>query len=230
MPETKISLLVVDDEPEMRVLLAQIFGRMGHSVTMAEDGFSALERIREAMPDVLISDLNMPGMSGFELLSVVRRRLPAIYVIATSGAYAGKDVPHGIVADAFYEKASGIRSLMGMMDVASRPEELDVRRRNPPPPIWVSLTEGEQLGERYVMISCPECLRAFPEGSADSQVIINQTECIFCRTTIRYAVVQPLDPLTSQPYAPKRLPSRLPAVHVDFDHEGKEGGDERKYG
>jgi CheY-like chemotaxis protein len=228
MPETKIKLLVVDDEPEMRILLSQIFGRMGHSVTMAEDGFSALERIREATPDVLISDLNMPGMSGFELLSVVRRRLPAIYVIATSGAYAGKDVPHGIVADAFYEKASGIRSLLGIIDVASRAEELDVRRRDSPP-IWVPLTDSDLWGESYVAISCPECLRAFPEVCVDSRILINQTECVYCHTTIRYAVVEPLDPLTSQPYVPKRMPSRLPAIHADFDLEGEEGGG-RKYG
>ena len=88
MPET-IKLLIVDDEPATRKLLSQIFGQMGHSVRTAQDGFSALEQIRESMPDVLLSDLHMPGMSGFELLSVVRRRLPGIYVIATSGAYRG---------------------------------------------------------------------------------------------------------------------------------------------
>ena len=54
----------------------------------AEDGFSALEEIRRLTPDVLLSDLNMPHMSGFELLSVVRRRFPAIYAIAMSGAFS----------------------------------------------------------------------------------------------------------------------------------------------
>jgi CheY-like chemotaxis protein len=73
-------------------------------VRSASDGFSALALIQELVPQVLLSDLNMPGMSGFELLSVVRRVHPAIFVIATSGSFSGKSGPHGI-ADAFYEKA-----------------------------------------------------------------------------------------------------------------------------
>src|ERR1700722_15768245 len=114
----KINLLIVDDEPATRKLLSVIFGKMGHSVRTAKDGFTALQEIREAMPDVLLSDLHMPGMSGFELLSVVRRRLPGIYVIATSGAYSGDGVPFGIAADAFYEKATEFKSLIDLMDAA----------------------------------------------------------------------------------------------------------------
>ena len=53
----------------------------------AEDGFSALAEIRKEVPDILLSDLNMPRMSGFELLSVVRRRFPSIRTIAMSGAF-----------------------------------------------------------------------------------------------------------------------------------------------
>ena len=94
----KPKLLIVDDELSTRNLLTQIFSNMGHDVNSAEDGFSALEQIRAEVPDILLSDLNMPRMSGFELLSVVRRRIPEIYVIATSGAFRGDEVPHGIAA------------------------------------------------------------------------------------------------------------------------------------
>src|ERR1700677_1542471 len=115
----KIKLLIVDDEAATRTLLSQIFGQMGHSVRTAMDGCSALVSIREEIPDVLLSDLNMPGMSGFELLSVVRRRFPGIYVIATSGAFTGDGVPHGIAADAFYEKATGLPSLLQLIQSAA---------------------------------------------------------------------------------------------------------------
>jgi CheY-like chemotaxis protein len=215
MPEDTIKLLIVDDEPSTRTALAQIFARMGHSVRSAEDGFSALEQIREAVPDVLVSDLNMPGMSGFELLSVVRRRLPAIYVIATSGAYTGKEVPHGIAADAFYEKASNLRSLLSLIETASQLRETPMRGLSEPAPIWISRTDDEPPGEKYVMISCPDCLRAFPQGFSDSKMIIHEAGCIYCRTTIRFAVVQPLDPLTSQPYVAWHAPSRVAATSID---------------
>lgn len=62
----------------------------------------------------------MPGMSGFELLSVVHRVHPAIHFIATSGAFSGKSVPHGIAADAFYEKASGLSFLFEVIKGGSQ--------------------------------------------------------------------------------------------------------------
>ncbi|HYL95447.1 MAG TPA: response regulator, partial [Terriglobales bacterium] len=57
----------------------------GFEVITARNGFEALNVLRGARPDVLITELNLPHMSGFELLSVVRRRFPLLSVIATSG-------------------------------------------------------------------------------------------------------------------------------------------------
>src|SRR6185436_11902208 len=79
----------------------------GYEVSTAEDGFDALLQMKSKVPEVIVSDLNMPQMSGFEFLSVVRRRFPQVLVIAMSGAYkAGDAVPGGIIADAFYGKGS----------------------------------------------------------------------------------------------------------------------------
>ena len=61
----------------------------------AEDGLSALREIRQESPDILLTDLNMPGMSGFELLTEVRSLFPTISVIAMSGAFCGSDDPPG---------------------------------------------------------------------------------------------------------------------------------------
>jgi CheY-like chemotaxis protein len=198
MSSRPIKLLIVDDESAVRSILAEIFVRMGHSVRSANDGFSALAEIRERVPDVVLSDLNMPGMSGFELLSVIRRRLPEIYVIATSGAYIGDDVPHGIAADAFHGKATGFVSLVELVAGARTDDERPRRGTNASLPIWISGT-GE--GGNDVMISCPHCLRAFPQQiSATAGYVAHVTDCEYCQTPIHYAVVQPLDPGTSQPY------------------------------
>ena len=78
-------VLVVDDETVKTKVLAQILKVSGYEAGVAEDGFEALVRIDEHQPDLIISDLRMPHMSGFELLSIVRRRFPEIPVIATSG-------------------------------------------------------------------------------------------------------------------------------------------------
>lgn len=86
MARFSLTVLIVDDEPLIQDLMSPILTGLGCSIRCAKDGVTALARIGEASPDVLLSDLNMPGMSGFELLSIVRRSFPEIYVIATSGS------------------------------------------------------------------------------------------------------------------------------------------------
>jgi len=84
-PNLRTSLLLVDDQALTCACLSELLARHGYGVRSAPDGFSALAEIREDIPDLVLSDLNMSGMSGFELLSVVRRRFPSIRVIAMSG-------------------------------------------------------------------------------------------------------------------------------------------------
>ena len=118
---TKLKLLIVDDELAIRTMLIQIFNRSGHSVRACADGCSALSGIQNRIPDILLSDLNMPGMSGFELLAAVHRQFPGVKTIAMSGAYCGADLPIGVEADAFYNKATGLDSLIKIVDrVAAR--------------------------------------------------------------------------------------------------------------
>jgi CheY-like chemotaxis protein len=99
-------LVVVDDDRMIRESLAAALFDAGYTVRLAIDGVSALGELRDFEPDVLLSDLDMPGMGGCELLSIVRRRFPAIRSVAMSGAYWSNEVPPGIAADAFYAKGS----------------------------------------------------------------------------------------------------------------------------
>ena len=112
---TKVSLLVVDDDVLLRSSLSQIFSGMNYEVRSAEDGFSALREIDQRMPSIILSDLYMPRMSGFDLLAEVRSWFPSIKLIAMSDSFSGCTVPDGVVADAFYEKGSGLRQLLEIM-------------------------------------------------------------------------------------------------------------------
>jgi two-component system NtrC family sensor kinase len=69
-------VLVVDDEPEIRRMLAELLAAEGHVVEQAANGREALERLREKPCDLVISDLVMPGLDGPGLYEELRRRDP----------------------------------------------------------------------------------------------------------------------------------------------------------
>jgi CheY-like chemotaxis protein len=98
-------ILVVDDEPSIRQTTLLLLNHAGYQCDTAEDGFDALLQLERTTYAVIISDLNMPRMSGFEFLSVVRRRFPEVPVIAVSGAYqSGDSVPGGGDCGCFLRK------------------------------------------------------------------------------------------------------------------------------
>jgi CheY-like chemotaxis protein len=122
----KPNILIVEDNDQIRLLLCTIFEQSGYSVRRAPDGVVALEELRTEVPDILLSDLYMPRMSGFELLPVVRQEFPVTRVVAMSSAFSGSDVPPGVAADAFYAKASDVAALLQIIGTmacseASRP-------------------------------------------------------------------------------------------------------------
>ena len=105
--------------------LSLVLAETGYRVRTAQDGSSALIAIRNESPEIILSDLNMPGMSGFELLTRVRSEFPAIQTVAMSGAFSGDEVPNGVAADAFYQKGSSLASLLRVI------ESLPWRKRGP---------------------------------------------------------------------------------------------------
>ena len=100
----KCRVLVVEDDPLVLETTAAVVRSFGFSVRTAEDGFVALQILREVLPDIILADLRMPGMSGFELLSIVRRRFPHIPTIAISGEYVLTNMPLGLLVDHFFQK------------------------------------------------------------------------------------------------------------------------------
>jgi CheY-like chemotaxis protein len=193
MPCTKERLLIVDDEPSIRESLSSVLTEIGYPVRAAEDGFSALAEIRREIPDMILSDLNMPGMSGYEFIAVVRRRFPAIPVIAMSGAFSGDEVPFEVPADAFYRKGGGVCSLLKIMESLAPPKRTPVRQPSPSAPLWIERNGSDAHGRTYVSIACPECLRNFHRHVGGSLSLVREAHCAHCGNPISYAIVEPLD-------------------------------------
>jgi CheY-like chemotaxis protein len=100
----RFRILVVDDQCLLRETARQMLESGGYEVLTAADGLDGLHALSKSLPDLIISDLNMPRMSGFEFLAVVRERFPHIATIAVSADYIISGNPSGIVADAFFQK------------------------------------------------------------------------------------------------------------------------------
>jgi len=66
-------ILVVDDESVTRKLVSVAFEKLGHSVTTADGGDDALEQLSKSLPDLMILDVMMPGMDGWEVLRLLRK-------------------------------------------------------------------------------------------------------------------------------------------------------------
>jgi CheY-like chemotaxis protein len=218
MSKTDLNLLIVEDEVDTRYLLTQIFTLRGFTVRSAEDGFSALQMIRSTVPDILLSDLNMAGMSGFELLSVVRRLYPQIHVIATSGAYSGTNIPKGIAADSFHEKASGLASLFELMDMAALLGHTSFYSHRTPTPLWIDLESRMPFESNHVLLNCPSCLRPFRQAIDEVNAEIRETNCLFCGGKVDYAIALAIKPKLV-PTEPRPMPTEPRAPASEYPTE-----------
>jgi CheY-like chemotaxis protein len=148
-------VLVVDDEPLIRKLVCANLVAAGFVVRTAVDGLDALGKLRAGLPDLIISDLNMPRMSGIELLGVVRKRFPQIPVVVISAAPAdeiAKEVP----ADAYYHKNGfGFEQLLQTIsDLTGKPP-----LRTAPLLVDNKAAKARRDGDGHYVVECLDCLR-----------------------------------------------------------------------
>jgi len=90
----QVRILVVDDEELIRKLMTNILRRGGMAVLTAQNGEEALKVLRENGCDVVVSDVRMAGMSGFDLLKQVKAKHPDIAFVVMTGhadSYSIKD-------------------------------------------------------------------------------------------------------------------------------------------
>jgi len=86
-------ILVVDDDALTRSLVSDWLAEAGYRVRQAEDGEAALALLRAEPVRLLITDMQMPRLSGAETLAIVRRELPTLRVIAMSAAFGSRKTP-----------------------------------------------------------------------------------------------------------------------------------------
>lgn len=183
-------VVVADDNTPFVSELVRIFKERGSMVRTASDGFAALRMIRARVPDILISDLDMPHMSGFELLSIVRQRFPSIAVIAMSGSYPDVAGPSGVAADAFYAKGS--RSVARLFEILDAINDEPARHTSrAAAPIWIPGVPIDQGGIATIAVACPECLRTFPHCLHDTEFLHTERCCPHCHHSVRLAIVRP---------------------------------------
>jgi two-component system phosphate regulon response regulator PhoB len=101
-------VLVVDDEPDVLLLCRLNLQQRGHELIEASDGSSALELARERHPDVIVLDLMLPGMTGYEVLETLKldektSDIPVLVLTARS-LRADRERSHGLGASGFLTK------------------------------------------------------------------------------------------------------------------------------
>ena len=184
----KIRILVAEDDPSVRQTVSLMLEATGYEVITASDGFEALLHFQDQVPDLILCDLKMPAMSGFELLSVVRRRFPQVVAVATSAAYSSGSVPSGVIADAFYAKGrEDARDLLEIVAEALRVGP--VGHDNKTAPVWIPRNGKDHNGIPYVVLTCTECLRSFAfavKQAATAEIM--KTPCIYCPHEISYII------------------------------------------
>jgi CheY-like chemotaxis protein/DNA-directed RNA polymerase subunit RPC12/RpoP len=179
------SILLVDDDPSIRDLLSMRLEEAGFEVQQAEDGIDGLAKLRDELPQVIISDLQMPRMSGLEFISVVHRRFPAMPVIAISGAIPS-EFPAEAKPDAWFEKgALQVDALLQAVhdlvrktpDFADLPQVLTA-------PVW-----ARPGFAGHFILTCTDCLRTFRATSAPENKRVDRTAiCTYCEARVPFLI------------------------------------------
>ena len=109
----RLCIMVVDDEPAIRILLKRCLEPEDYDVITASDGDSALAAMRKCQPDLVVLDILMPGLDGFDVLEFIRQRFD-IPIIMLSGKQEVTTVRDALIsgADDYLRKPFHTRELV----------------------------------------------------------------------------------------------------------------------
>ena len=172
----QLRVVLVDDHPIYRQGLAKLLRECGVDVVaQAGNGAEALSIVEEAAPDVVVMDLNMPGMSGVEVTRKLVERTPASRVLIVSVSAQEEDVTEAILAGAsgyvlkdgpVEEVVAGIQAAAGGESLISpRIATMLLRRMRLDEPVEVEAPPKTPLSERELQV-----LRLVAEGKGNQEI------------------------------------------------------------
>jgi len=109
-----VKVLVADDDADLRDLIAFTLGQAGYLVIKANDGSAAVRLFAEESPDLVVLDINMPGLSGFQVCEAIRSRVP-VMMLTVRGEEEDLVRALGLGADDYLTKPFSPRTLLARL-------------------------------------------------------------------------------------------------------------------
>lgn len=113
-------ILVIDDDKSARLLLERVLSRAGHTVTLVDNGEQGLLLLSKDAYDLIITDKNLPGIDGLEVLRLARQQLPNLQAIIITGfpTPETKSSARDLGVFSYVTKPFGILDILGTCDGA----------------------------------------------------------------------------------------------------------------
>lgn len=199
MLPAKEKVLIAENDAAVLTSLEQTLSIIGYVVRTVTEGLAAVAALRERAPEILPSDLSMPGLSGYELLAAVNRCFPGAWGVAMSGKVGDVHSPDASAAKADRKKLRRIPTLLKAIEDSQTTEGPG---QSPQRVIRMQKINYEAGRLDSIVMACPNCFREFPQAISGAPGLLLDTNCIHCGASIVLAVVPALETIFAVPYRP----------------------------
>jgi YesN/AraC family two-component response regulator len=111
-----VCVLLVEDDHALRVIMAEILRCAGYDIMETDNGLDALGLLASHKIDVLLTDIEIPGLDGLRLLGAVKRRFPAVVAMVISGHFSHAEAAKQLGADCYLSKPCSREQLVNAVE------------------------------------------------------------------------------------------------------------------